>query len=83
MARKGNCVIKAIRRSLLAAAIVSLAACATNGGTDVGGGLRDPFEKVNRATFAFNNKVDDAIGKPIALAYRKALPKKVRAKRAK
>jgi len=71
-------VLAAIRRSFLAVAIVSVAACSTNGGADVGGGLRDPFEKVNRATFDFNNKVDEAIGKPVALAYRKALPKKVR-----
>lgn len=60
----------------MALAIVSLAACST--GADVGGGLRDPFEKVNRATFAFNNGVDKAVAKPLALAYRKALPKNVR-----
>lgn len=59
-------------------AIVTLAACSTTGGADVGGGLRDPFEKINRASFALNNAVDDAIAKPVALAYRRALPKKVR-----
>lgn len=60
----------------MALAVVSLAACST--GADVGGGLRDPFERVNRATFAFNNGVDKAVAKPLALAYRKALPKNVR-----
>jgi len=62
----------------MALAIVSLAACSTGSGADVGGGLRDPFEKVNRATFAFNNGVDKVVAKPLALAYRKALPKNVR-----
>lgn len=56
--------------------VVSLAACATGG--DTGSGLRDPFEKVNRATFAFNDGVDRAIAKPLALAYRRTLPKAVR-----
>jgi len=65
-------------RSLLAAAALSLAACATHGGADGGSGLRDPFEKVNRATFEFNIELDEAIAKPIAMAYRDVFPKRVR-----
>ena len=65
-------------RSLLAAAAMSLAACATQGDADGGNGLYDPFERVNRETFEFNVKVDEAIGKPIAIAYRKAVPRPVR-----
>ncbi len=57
---------------------MSLAACASHGGADGGNGLRDPFERFNRATFEFNIKLDDAIGKPIAVAYRDILPKQVR-----
>ncbi|HEY5102404.1 MAG TPA: VacJ family lipoprotein [Steroidobacteraceae bacterium] len=35
---------------------------------------RDPFERVNRVTFAFNDKLDKAIAKPVARAYRKVAP---------
>lgn len=57
---------------------MSLAACATQDGANLGGGLYDPVEDVNRATFEFNVKVDEAIGEPIALVYREALPRSVR-----
>lgn len=57
---------------------MSLAACATQGDANLGGGLHDPLEKVNRATFEFNIAMDDAIGKPLALAYRTVLPRQVR-----
>lgn len=57
---------------------MSLAACATQGDASLGNGLYDPLEKVNRATFEFNIGLDDAIGKPIAIAYRQALPRRVR-----
>ena len=35
--------------------------------------VKDCFEKVNRATFAFNQGLDEAIFEPVAKAYR-ALP---------
>lgn len=57
---------------------MSLAACASHGGAESGSGLHDPFEEVNRRFFEFNIKMDDAIGKPIAMAYREALPRQVR-----
>ncbi len=57
---------------------MSLAACATQGDANLGNGLYDPLERVNRATFEFNIALDDAIGKPVALAYRTAFPKPVR-----
>ena len=57
---------------------MSLAACATQGDANLGNGLYDPLERVNRASFEFNIGVDEAIGKPIAIAYRKALPRPVR-----
>src|SRR5215203_2658549 len=36
---------------------------------------RDPFERVNRATFAFNDAMDRAVLKPVAKGYRKVAPK--------
>ncbi len=57
---------------------MALAACATQGDANGGKGLHDPFERVNRATFEFNMALDDAIGKPVALAYRTTFPKPVR-----
>jgi phospholipid-binding lipoprotein MlaA len=36
--------------------------------------VRDPFERVNRATFAFNDRLDRAVAHPVARAYRRALP---------
>ncbi len=55
-----------------------LAACATPGGVDRDARLHDPLEKINRATFGFNIALDDAIGKPVAKAYRDTFPRKVR-----
>jgi phospholipid-binding lipoprotein MlaA len=39
---------------------------------------RDPWERVNRATYAFNDSVDRAIAKPAARAYRKVVPRVAR-----
>lgn len=39
---------------------------------------RDPLERVNRVTFAFNEGVDKVIGKPAARTYRKITPRVVR-----
>jgi phospholipid-binding lipoprotein MlaA len=38
----------------------------------------DPFEKFNRRVFAFNQKVDHAVVRPVARAYEKAAPQPVR-----
>jgi phospholipid-binding lipoprotein MlaA len=37
----------------------------------------DPFEKVNRATFHFNELADRAVAKPVAKLYRKVTPRPV------
>ncbi len=61
-------------RLLLAALVFALASgCATNG-TDA----RDPIEGFNRAMYGFNEGFDEAIGKPVATAYRDVLPSFVR-----
>ena len=55
--------------------LMSLAAgCATT----VGGDPRDPLEGFNRSMFSFNEGFDEAIGKPVATAYRDVVPTPVR-----
>lgn len=48
------------------------AGCATRGAGKPD--RRDPFERMNRSTFAFNDAVDRAILKPVAKGYRKVAP---------
>lgn len=56
-----------ILRTLAALAALLLAsACATTSG---GGDARDPWEGLNRKTFAFNDAVDRAVLKPAAKGY--------------
>jgi phospholipid-binding lipoprotein MlaA len=58
-------------RSPLALAFLLLCAgCATTGGSDP----RDPWERLNRATFEFNDSADRAILKPLAEGYVEAVP---------
>lgn len=38
---------------------------------------RDPWERMNRATFTFNDKVDRAVLKPVARGYRRITPRVV------
>lgn len=56
---------------LLAGACL-LAGCAT------GPNPRDPFEPFNRDVYSFNEKVDNAVLRPVATAYRDTLPFPVR-----
>jgi phospholipid-binding lipoprotein MlaA len=51
-----------------------LAGCATVQNADP----RDPYESWNRGVFDFNQGFDEAIGKPVAMAYRDVLPFQVR-----
>ena len=51
----------------------TLSGCATSGGNP-----SDPLEPLNRAMFSFNDTVDDAVARPVAKAYRSALPGIVR-----
>jgi phospholipid-binding lipoprotein MlaA len=63
----------ALRRVLVACAAWVLAGCATTPAT-----RGDPLEPMNRAVFAFNEAVDDALLKPVATAYQKVVPELVR-----
>ncbi|HZZ91428.1 MAG TPA: VacJ family lipoprotein [Usitatibacter sp.] len=61
-------------RSILAAlALVLLAGCATTADNP------DPWESMNRKTFAFNDAVDRAVLKPVATGYKKVTPSFVQA----
>jgi phospholipid-binding lipoprotein MlaA len=53
--------------ALLAAAVLS--GCATAGGP-----TPDPWENLNRKTFAFNDALDNAVMKPVARGYQAAVP---------
>jgi phospholipid-binding lipoprotein MlaA len=58
-------------RTLLALALLGLCGgCATSGGSDP----RDPWERMNRATFEFNDAADRAVLKPVAEGYVKVVP---------
>jgi phospholipid-binding lipoprotein MlaA len=60
---------------VLALLLAGAAGCAT---TNNGGDARDPLEGFNRAMYSFNDGFDQAIGKPVASAYRDVLPGPVR-----
>jgi phospholipid-binding lipoprotein MlaA len=61
-----------IARALLAFACASVVGCASSpsGRPDA----RDPFERVNRATYRFNDAVDRAVLKPVAKGYQRIAP---------
>jgi phospholipid-binding lipoprotein MlaA len=66
-----------LRRCARAAALAAfclLAGCATVQNGDP----RDPYESWNRGVFDFNQGFDEAIGKPVATAYREVLPFEIR-----
>lgn len=60
---------------LCALALLALSGCAA---TSMKRDPRDPWERVNRATYAFNDGIDRAIAKPAARAYRKVVPRVAR-----
>jgi phospholipid-binding lipoprotein MlaA len=68
-------MIRPISISLLVC-VVLLAGCATPKGRQPD--PRDPFERVNRATFAFNQAIDRTIAKPAARAYVRVVPRTAR-----
>lgn len=62
---------------LTAIAGVALAGCAT---VEAGAARTptDPFERLNRSTYAFNDAVDRAVLKPVATGYRRYVPQPIR-----
>ena len=65
--------IRIIRNLALALLLAGAAGCATTGADG-----RDPLEGFNRTMYSFNDGFDNAIGKPVATAYRDAVPAPVR-----
>jgi phospholipid-binding lipoprotein MlaA len=57
--------------------ILLLAGCASTP-PDYTTQTKDPWEKMNRATFAFNQKFDKAIARPVAKTYVRAVPRQAR-----
>ena len=64
-------------RALPLALGLALAGCSTLGGRSPGQRL-DPFEPWNRDVFAFNEKLDEAVLKPVATGYSNVVPRPVR-----
>jgi phospholipid-binding lipoprotein MlaA len=62
----------AIRVSLAVLLLSLLGGCATQPGAR--SDARDPWERMNRATYGFNDKFDKGIARPVARGYRKAIP---------
>jgi phospholipid-binding lipoprotein MlaA len=60
------------RTSLSALCLILISGCATlpPGQRDA----RDPWERMNRATYRFNDAIDKAIARPVARGYQKATP---------
>lgn len=68
---------RAGRRVLAAAGVLALAACASIP-PDAGKNPDDPFEKMNRNVYAFNEKFDKFVTKPLAQGYNAVVPKPAR-----
>jgi phospholipid-binding lipoprotein MlaA len=64
-----------VRRALLPLCLLLLAGCATQQG--VRSDPRDPWERMNRVTYRFNDALDRTIAKPVARGYRKITPQAV------
>ena len=62
-----------MRVTFLLAVLLSLAGCATTPGNP------DPWEGMNRKTFAFNEALDKAVMKPVAKGYVAITPQFFRA----
>jgi phospholipid-binding lipoprotein MlaA len=57
-----------------ALALAAAAGCASTGERDP----RDPLEPFNRAVYRFNEGLDEAVARPVATAYRDAVPEPLR-----
>ncbi len=66
-----------IRTALLTACLLWLSACASLP-PDAQRSPRDPWERMNRGTYKFNDALDKAIVKPVAKGYVKVTPQPVR-----
>lgn len=75
--KTGNKTTKRLAKfCMVLLACASLTGCA--GSKQAKYDVYDPFENVNRATFAFNDALDKAVAEPIARGYRAVTPEPVR-----
>lgn len=65
---------KKLSLAFAAFAVLGLSACANT----QDGEISDPIEGVNRGIFKFNDAVDTAVMRPVAVGYRKAVPQPAR-----
>lgn len=63
---------------LLVALALSLSACASVKGPGSPGQRQDPWENWNRKVFNFNERLDEAVLKPVATAYSEIIPSPIR-----
>jgi phospholipid-binding lipoprotein MlaA len=63
-----------VRSKAFALAVVCLAAAGCASQAPLKRDPRDPLERMNRATFAFNDTLDRAVTKPLARTYRRVTP---------
>lgn len=71
-------LVRLLRLAAAALVMAVLGGCATAPPGAAPAGPNDPFENWNRKVFAFNDKVDTAVLKPVAETYRDTVPKLVR-----
>jgi len=69
-------LLRLAQHAAAALVLVVMTGCATTAAP--GAPVNDPFEGWNRKVFAFNDKVDTAVLKPVAETYRDTVPKLVR-----
>lgn len=63
-----------MRAAAVLLALAALGGCASGPDADP----RDPLEPWNRAVYKFNDKVDQAVARPVATAYRRVVPGEIR-----
>jgi phospholipid-binding lipoprotein MlaA len=65
-------------RTIAGAALFAVFAAATAAAAERPRTAADPLEKLNRATYAFNDALDRMLARPLAKAYRKVVPEPAR-----
>jgi phospholipid-binding lipoprotein MlaA len=78
-AGRRRCALRRGGRHAAVAVVLALAfAAGAARAADTPPGVRDPFERLNRATYAFNDALDRMLAKPAARTYKAVVPGKAR-----
>ena len=75
---KGKFFARAKVMAMSLAICMSLTACSTTSEPNYSGEVSDPFEELNRKTFAFNEALDKAVFNPVVKGYRTVVPQPAR-----